>query len=96
MINPYIEYFEALCGKEEAPATLAELIDCTKLSEILAHIPEFPSLSLEHHPQTFSEVFANLKDLYKKVEEFWNVTLDRELDTEEIDLVDIAHNKNQR
>ena len=59
-------------------------------------IPDFPTLHLEPNPTTFTHIFSNLKELYKKIEEYWNDVLDRELQNEEIDLVDIAHNRNHR
>ena len=96
IVNPYIEYFQRIFDEGSAPERLEDFIDCLKFKELMTAIPDFPLLNFENNPTTFSHAFSNLKELYKKIEQYWNEVFDRELQNEEIDLVEIAHHKNQR
>lgn len=66
--NPYIEYFQRIYDEGTAPTSLHDFVDCLKFKELMTAIPDFPLLNLEPNPTTFTHIFSNLKELYKKIE----------------------------
>ena len=66
--NPYIEYFQKIYDEGTAPNCFDDFVDCLKFKELMTAIPDFPLMNLDPNPTTFTHIFSNLKELYKKIE----------------------------
>lgn len=76
-MNPYVELYSLLVEVEQPPRDMANFVSGAVLVEVLSKIKEFPLTKIQQNPTTFAHLFSNMKEIYKKIEEFWGQNLDK-------------------
>lgn len=94
-IHPYLQYFTQFHSIPNRLAKMEDFADGVFLIEFARLIEGFQLESdVFDIPRTLQQRYANLKNLFRSIETYWNKNLETEIEGEEIRLVEIARNGN--
>ena len=90
--KPFLEYLTKFTELKPQPSSYEQLISSGILIDLFSLIPKFKLTGqTEDNPKSFTTKFNNFKILFQSIESYWNNNLNCEIDSSDIDLVEICH-----